>query len=649
MKKKYLLYAIPLVLLCSIWVYFQFNQSKVLSGFKLIPDNALYVLETKDPISNWTAFSQTEIWQILKYHPVMADLTDDADYLDTLISDNRKIFEWFDNTSLLISAHNTSAKDYDFLFVVGVSPKAKKSLLLPGLKQVLKSSGFTTSELAIETETVLKAADNSGESIFFAHVDNQLLCSYSKSILSQSLHTRVSNQSVEATIQFESTFQSVSKNGLCRFYLPFNQIQNLLNCYFEDDLSGLTTITKQLQSSSFDFTVDSDYWQVQGYTAIDSAQSSYVKAFTQSGESINEVGTVLSNRTAWSMSLNFESFVSLKSNLDLYLKQESSYAQYTKQISQLETLLGVSVERYLLDWIGNEISIAQLRKNLDYNKKENAVVLIKTKDITVAKERLHFVSEQVKKRTPALFKQIDYRNYRIEYLEIKGFFKLLFGNKFNTITKPYYTILKDYVVFSNSPYTLIGLIEDYENQRCLETTTNYQNYTDQHDKSSVNVYVSVPNLYPVLYPLADSKSKKSLRESKSYFDAFESFGLNLKGNGEGFRTIATLLKASEPEIATTIEENEFEKLYRLYASERDINSSKFVLEWIEDGMYKKQFPGSDKLQIKADTKQGVLHGSYIEYYQNGSKRITGKYKMGRKKGTWKTFDKAGALLEKKRY
>ena len=153
--------------------------------------------------------------------------------------------------------------------------------------------------------------------------------------------------------------------------------------------------------------------------------------------------------------------------------------------------------------------------------------------------------------------------------------------------------------------------------------------------------------YSILLPTRNLK--KSLRESKSYFDAFESFGLNLKGNGEGFRTIATLLKASEPEIATTIEENEFEKLYRLYASERDINSSKFVLEWIEDGMYKKQFPGSDKLQIKADTKQGVLHGSYIEYYQNGSKRITGKYKMGRKKGTWKTFDKAGALLEKKRY
>ena len=61
--------------------------------------------------------------------------------------------------------------------------------------------------------------------------------------------------------------------------------------------------------------------------------------------------------------------------MHLYLKQESSYAQYTKQISQLETLLGVSVERYLLDWIGNEISIAQLRKNLDYNKKENAVGL----------------------------------------------------------------------------------------------------------------------------------------------------------------------------------------------------------------------------------------------------------------------------------
>ncbi len=649
MKKKYLLFILPLVLIGGTWLYFQANQTKVLDGFKLIPENALYVLETKDPIANWTAFSDTEIWQILKHHPVMADLTDDADYLDTLISDNRKIFDWFDGRPLLISAHAIGTKEYDFLFVVGVSPKAKKSLLLPGLKQVLKSSGYTTSELSIESLTVLQATDNIGESMYFAHIDNQLICSYSKDILTQSLQTVASHKSIDATVQFESTFKSVSQNGLFRFYLPYHQIGNLLNCYFQDDLGGLTTITKQLQSSSFDFTVDADYWQVEGYTSIDSAHSSYVKAFTQSGESVNEVGKVLSNRTAWSMSFNFTSFDALRSNLKTYLKQESAYAQSTKQISQLEAVLGVSVERDLLHWIGDEISIAQLRKNLAYNTKENAVVLIKAIHITDAKERLHFVAEQVKKRTPALFKQIEYRNYQIQYLEIKGLFKLLFGNKFNTITKPYYTILEDYVVFSNSPYTLIGLIEDYENQRCLETSPNYQNYSEQHDKSSVNVYVSVPNLYPVLLPLLDSESKKSLQKSKPYFESFESFGLNLIGDGSGFVTRALLRKASEPESTETIEEDEFEKLYRLYASERDINSSTFVLEWIEDGVYKKQFPGSEKLQIKADTKQGVLHGSYVEYYQNGSKRLTGKYKMGRKKGTWKTFDMKGNLLQKKRY
>ena len=561
-----------------------------MDAFKFVPDNALYIIETEEPVAGWQAFSKTEIWQLLKHHEVMEDLVEDANYLDTLISDNPKLFKWFDGNSLLISAHQTTAKDYDFLFVAGVSVKAKKSLLLPGIKNLLKASNYKTNDLIIEEADVLQATDNSGASLFIAHIDNQLVCSYSKLILTQSLKTITNSNSILERSDFHVSYKAVSSDGLCRLYLPYRPIKTLLNCYFDDELGDITNVTKQLRSSTFDFSTTSNNWQLNGFTAVDSTQSSYIRAFTNSGESANEVGTVLSNRAAWSISFNFKSFDAFRSNLESYLKESSDYAQYAKQVSQLEALLNISVKNDLTSWIGDEISVAQLRKNLVYNKKENAVILIKSSDVEHAKERLNFVAAQVKQRTPALFKQIEYRNYQIQYLEIKGLFKLFFGNKFNKITKPYYTILEDYVVFSNSPYTLIGLIEDYENGRCLSTTSSYQSYKEQHDKSSVHLFVSPTNLYPVLMPLLDNEAQKSISASKEYFEALESIGLTLTTNGQGFKTHVTLTKSNDNEVVETIAEDGFKDLYRFYASERDINSENFVLEWIEDGILQKAIP-----------------------------------------------------------
>lgn len=605
-------------------------------------------METDKPIANWKTFSDNEVWKAIKTHPSFLDLTVEADYLDTLLSNNPTLFKWFDNRSLIISAHATKQNDYDFLFVVGLSNKAKPGVVLPAIEQILKASGYQTKKASHNATSYITGTDASGEQIHFCQIDNQLICSYSHKILISSINT-VDGQSIVDSKDFQTVYKKVNQKGLCRLYVPYGQADELMQCYFSDGISDIKAIGDLLGFSALDFEAESGYWTLDGYTNIDSSKSSVLSAVLASGESENTVGSVLSNRAAWYLSLNYSSFSKFQSNMIELIKDEPEYVSYQKRQKQIETLLGISVDKDLLSWVGSEVTVGQLRKNLAYDASDNAVFLIKANDIEVAEDRLSFVSKQVKKRTPALFKQIDYRSYQIQYLEIKGFFKMFFGEKFNKITKPYYTTINDYVVFSNSPYTLIGLIEDYENQRSLSTTEYYQNYASQSKESSVSLFVSPSNLYPVLMPMLDATSRQSMKSSKSYFESFESLGLNLIASGDLFKTHVFLLKAQNEIIVEQVNEDEFTKLYKLYASERDINSAQFVLEWIEDGLYKRQFPGSDKLQIEAETSKGVLDGRYTEYHTNGEKKTTGKYNMGRKKGTWKSYDEAGELVEKRKY
>ena len=41
------------------------------------------------------------------------------------------------------------------------------------------------------------------------------------------------------------------------------------------------------------------------------------------------------------------------------------------------------------------------------------------------------------------------------------------GDFFGKIEKPYYTIIDDYVIFSNHPQTIKNIIDDYSNEATL--------------------------------------------------------------------------------------------------------------------------------------------------------------------------------------
>lgn len=56
-----------------------------------------------------------------------------------------------------------------------------------------------------------------------------------------------------------------------------------------------------------------------------------------------------------------------------------------------------------------------------------------------------FIKES-KRRTPVKVKTVHYKDFEINYIEMKGFFHLFFGGLFDKFEKLYYTYVDDYVV-----------------------------------------------------------------------------------------------------------------------------------------------------------------------------------------------------------
>ena len=96
------------------------GPSTILPLIAAIPDNAVYIVETDDPVASWQQVTNTDMWQQLSQHPYLADFTQDINDFNKLIQQNEMLSHMIGSRSVMISSHPLRKDVYEFIFVVDV-------------------------------------------------------------------------------------------------------------------------------------------------------------------------------------------------------------------------------------------------------------------------------------------------------------------------------------------------------------------------------------------------------------------------------------------------------------------------------------------------------------------------------------------------
>jgi hypothetical protein len=626
------------------------------NGLNLIPSDAIYIIQTDEPVGNWNKLGDSKIWKFLKTHPVFADITGYANYLDTLFFENKRVFNLVGKRDLYISAHPTRKGNYDFLFAIDLEKGARIGGLKTILQTTFEGSGYRVTTRSHNNHDILELYDPKARDILYLTIiDNFLVCSYTSILVEHSIE-QYELPVLARDTRFTELITLNDDKGLGKLYVQYAFIDEYLSCYMGKPDAQVNNLSRILLYSAAWFNINDTEVEASGYTNLNDSMESYLQAILRSGKGKSEAASVLSSRTAVYLSFGFDGIEKFHSNLRQVLSgNPEKEAEFLAGIKKLEKLLKINVEDHLLSWIGSEAAFVQ-NKPSKYNSREDDIIIaIHASDIDKARDNLTFVAKQVKKRTPAKFKSMVFKNHDIQYLEIKGFFKLFFGNLFERLQKPYYTILGDYVLFSNNPKTLVGLILDYEEGRTLSEESGYIDFRNHFDpEQSIFCYLSGPRIHPLLNKFSSAETWSHLQKSRRYITSFGHSGFQLTSRGERFQTQMLLTFQDSVAKADTMEAV-IDSVFRAEATELDSMLSsldeveKFILERIESNTYKKYFEGTDILQIEAETDKGVLDGNYKEYHLNGQPKVEGRFKKGKKKGIWKYYNEQGELTEKIRY
>jgi hypothetical protein len=634
---------------CLLYLGWYYIGQKIgnLPAMSLVPPDAVYIIATDEPIESWREISRSAIWQHLRKQPYFGALTEGTNALDSIIDQNSELFKLLGSRNVLVSAHVYKPTDYDFLFVVDLESAARLTFLQEYLV-ALPFPGFNLAKRDFDGTVIYEFRNRkSGVLISAAFVENLMICSFQGKLVENALLQRTNPQLVQNP-KFVQVSKKTSDSGLFKLFFNYAYLDDYFRCYMppNDFIDG---ISRELAFTGGNFyTKDNRWLRISGLTNLPDSVHSYYRALLQAGQGRMSVHEVLPQRTANYLTLTCKDFsVFYNSFEEKYKEDAAAWSDYQRNIQQIERFLKLDFRESFINWIGEEVAIVQLQPESSRGEKDYAV-FIKAKDKIIGREKLDFVGEQIRKRTPMKFIETEYKGYPIKYLTVKFFFRLFLEKLFKKLERPYFTYIGDYVVFSNHPQTLKNIIDDYEAGRTLIAQQGFSELIDQVSRAgSIFMYMQMPVMFPSMRTMVAPATWASMNTNKAYINCFEHVGLQLIGDGDVFDTqLLVRFNAEAREIAPVLNEP-------VIADEEDtaattLKQMDFIIGDINAKVQTDYYPDGTKKR-EVETRDGFKHGDYREYHPNGRIKVRGRYRNDKADGTWRYYDTDGREIDKKRF
>lgn len=607
----------------GLFAWFQFGDYSKRDPFTVIPDDAVFIIETNNLTEGWKTLSDSRMWRHMMGTKFFADINSDALSMDSLIRGNKTMDMLFSGRRLMISAHMTRPDDYDFLFAVDMKKASKVTWLKDYIGDLVGNFGFEMNRRDfLGTEIIMLEDLSSPDVLSISFIDNVLVCSYTPSLVEKSIQQKDAGY-WEKNEPFRAVTGELDDETLFTFYLNYRQLYAYLRCYMDDPGESMLALGSILSYTALNVNFEDERLRFDGYTGVVTTEPSYLNAMRKVKPGPMKALSVVPGRTALYVAMCFDDFNEFYENLRKeFDAEDTTRAQnYDKTIRKAEKFLKVNLEQDFFGWIGNEIALVKMEPSSNA-REEDVLVTLHAKDIEAAKAGLNHITSQVRKKTIGLvkFKDTEYKNYTIQYLGFSGLLKMFFGKMFSKIEKPYFTFIEDFVVMSNSPSLLMDVIDDYTMGRTLARDETFMEFTGDFDKTSnVSIFVQLPKLYQHLYYYSKGEKRKGIRDNKDVILGFDLLGFQLKSNDEMFKT--TFI-ANFDEDAVFNDELERIELAaeELFVSEIDTGLFRLKaedLEGLPDGAARIPYPESEKLRFEGRILNGKPDGLWRIYYESG--------------------------------
>ncbi|NBC84269.1 MAG: DUF3352 domain-containing protein [Bacteroidetes bacterium] len=643
----------------GIGIYWFLRKDIRYQSVYLVPSDAAMILKMENPFETIDVLTSSDVWEFLKQNKDIAELNQQVLTIDSLVHDNKLLLRLLGSADLLMSYHPVDPAHYDMLFIATIKPSKSIPVFLKRINKIL-GDGYTISSRVYKESTVYELLDRlNAEYYYFTIVKNKLLFSMNHQLVEKSIDEQ-NRMTIGRDLHYIDVAKHVDQKGLLALYIPVQEFTHWLHPFVKNkSLVGQLNNMMHYAGANLLF-IDGKNPAIRLKATLNDTSRSLYTQMIQCGQSQLTSLEIIPSRCATFVNIGMEDFQRFYQETRSLLSHEDQ-----DQIAEYRELLNkkfdISIEKNLLSWIGDEITLMQTAPSNLGSYNEFAFV-IKANNAEKARENLHYITNQIKKNSPAGFNSIDYRGYQIHYLSFGRLIKLLFGNLLEKLDKPYFTQINEYVIFSNHPQTLKNTIDDHLSQSTLAYNPEYYNFAGNFkNTSNIFIYLNTPVFYNNLQTIVSSQTWQNMQPQRKYITSFSQVGISMRSKRDMldieivsnfvpqyekqepiyYQSIARPKPKPQPDTALFSQADAREKYDLSFLNEIVIHDL--------DANKQEVFYENDVLKYEFRLKDGLKHGMFKAYYENGNIQIKGRLNNGAPVNTWKFYDQDGNMIHEKEF
>lgn len=487
------LVAIVLALAATIVAFYfiVFFEKKPVDPWLLIPENAALIVEVSHPKELFKTISKkNEFWKSWQSAKEVEDLNTILGNLDSISKENFPLLNELFEGPCIFSLH-PGPDSLKFSYLISIQNKhlSKNENLNIWAGQILNNSFEIIEKTKLEDAIFIKRIG--AENGFYIVVYGRTLLISSDLGLLDKIISEEKGESFHFTNsnQFQKLKQTAGKNVQARIFINYHFLQAVFSSFLnKNSTTTLDWMDNFAGWSVMDLLLKDDELILSGYTDVDNSKQ-FLETFSNDIPVINQFYNVLPYNTT--LLLNF-------SSKDFKLKAEP------EKIADLTKKTNVDIEG-LLTSFGEEICLASTATNYQLID-ENTWIIAKLKD---KEKALLYLNQLAAITLPP--RSDNYNEYIFKKIDIENLLPGLFGFPFQFITKNWFTVVGEHLVFANSPAALTTYISSLEMDKTLDRNENFIDFSNKLSSSSSITLLLKPNALAAFsdYFLENSVTQKS--------------------------------------------------------------------------------------------------------------------------------------------
>ncbi|CAM4035359.1 hypothetical protein SAMN06265348_101401 [Pedobacter westerhofensis] len=424
---------------------------------------------------------------------------------DLLIS-NTAVNSLIANRDVFISFSGGKTREINYLISTQLNGEPGK----PVITDALQSAGIKVTEAAGMIKLTLNDS-----TVFYLGLDKNLVLLADKPELVQSGLSQSPSKSSEDFVKYIKLNSKLGKNSVGNLFIDFNKIPPLLKSMMPGNLNGSTALFNHQDSfAALNYNFSRERLFFSGSTRLNAA-GNYLSLYAATAPQKNSMDNLLPANTANFRLYAIPDYKLWHKSLNSWFSLHKEDQLVRKNIQHTDQLYHLNPDDIFPRYFKDQLITFQLRSS------EN-LGAINLSNGDKVKQLLIDIST-------------DYDS-DIKLFKVADLLYGYFGEPFKKFSRPYYTIIDNYLVVANQPATLQEFLSYYRRNELLVSTPDYIDlYAQISNTASVTFYANHKNSADIVRNSIFSSYYKHFAADKG-LGKFSSMIYQLNGGQGDFQT-----------------------------------------------------------------------------------------------------------------